>query len=309
MLYKHTPVMLREVMEILNPQPGQYYIDCTLGGGGYTKEILDKTGSDGKVLAVDLDDLAIENAKLNLKSQIKNHKLYLAHDNFKNLQAIVEKHFTKESRFDGIVFDLGLSSAQLEDRNRGFAFSLALAPLGMNFGSSVEQTAENIINYWSLEDLVKIFKDYGEEKFARPIASAIVSVRQSGRISTTGQLVKIIAEAIPEKFKHKKIHPATKIFQALRLAVNQELENLRQALPPAVNLLKPGGKLIVISYHSLEDRIVKQFFKKESRNCLCPPLMPVCQCGHQARLKIVIRGVLRPTEEEVLINPRSRSAK
>lgn len=301
--------MLKEVMEYLAPKPGDNYIDCTLGGGGYSKVILDRLGGEGQILAIDLDDLAIANAKLNLKSLIENHKLYLARGNFKNLTVIVKKYFTTDIKFDGVVFDLGLSSAQLEDRTRGFSFNLAGAPLGMNFGELISETAENIINSWDIKDLTKIFRDYGEEKFAYKISLAIANERQINRITTTDQLVKIITGVIPKRFQSGKIHPATKIFQALRLAVNQELENLREALPQAVSLLKPGGKLAVISYHSLEDRIVKQYFKQEAKNCLCPPARPICQCGHRAEIKILTRKVLRPTAEEVLKNPRSRSAK
>jgi len=308
MEYRHIPVMLKEVVDILNPRPGQKFIDCTLGGGGYSKAILERIGEDGKVLAIDLDGEAIANAELNFKTEIKNKKLILAHENFKNLQVIIEKYFTADIKFDGIVLDLGLSSAQLEDGHRGFSFSLPLAPLGMNFGEAIGETAENIVNTLNTENLTKIFKDYGEEKFAYKIALAIVSERKLGRITTTGKLAEIIVKFIPKRFQ-SKIHPATKIFQALRIAVNQELENLQSVLPLAVSLLKIGGKLIIISYHSLEDRIVKQYFKKESKDCLCPPISPICRCGHRASLKILTHPILRPTEEEVLKNPRARSAK
>jgi len=308
MEYKHIPVMLKEAILTLNPRPGQKFIDCTLGGGGYSRAILKRIGDSGQVLAIDLDGLAIANAKLNFKTEIKNKKLILAHENFKNLSIIIEKYFTADAKFDGIVLDLGLSSAQLEDRSRGFSFSLHQAPLGMNFGEPIEETAENIINNWSLEDLTKIFRDYGEEKFAYKIALVIVKERQSERIITTDKLAEIINNSTPKRF-HSKIHPATKIFQALRIAVNQELVNLRAVLPGAVNLLKIQGKLVVVSYHSLEDRIVKQYFKQESKDCLCPPASPICRCGHKASLKILTHPILRPTEEEVLTNPRSRSAK
>jgi 16S rRNA (cytosine1402-N4)-methyltransferase len=308
MTYQHTPVMLKEVIEILNPKPGEKFIDCTLGGGGYSKAILEKIGERGKILAIDLDDLAIANAKLNFKTEIKNKNIILAHDNFKNLQIIIEKYFAKDAKFDGIVLDLGLSSAQLEDRHRGFSFNLSDSPLNMNFGERIGETAENIINGWNTENLVKIFRDYGEEKFAYKISLAIVNERKLGRIVTVGKLTEIIANAIPKRFQ-SKIHPATKVFQALRIAVNQELENLQVVLPQAISLLKVGGKLVIISYHSLEDRVVKQYFKQESRDCLCPPTMPICQCGHKASLKILNHKILRPTEEEVLKNPRSRSAK
>lgn len=309
MKYIHIPVMLEEVMKFLKPKLGGNYIDCTLGGGGYTKAILDRLGDKGKVLAVDLDNLAIANAENSLKPFIENHRLYLVRGNFKNLQEIVKKYFVADIKFDGIVFDLGLSSAQLKDQSRGFSFNSAGSPLGMNFGEKNSPKAEEIINHWKEKDLIKIFKDYGEERFAHKIALAIVRRRQTERISTVSQLVEIILGAMPKKFQSGKIHPATKIFQALRLAVNQELENLSQALPQAVDLLKPGGKLAVISYHSLEDRIVKKYFKQESKDCLCPPKFPVCRCGHRANLKIITHGVLRPTGEEVLKNPRARSAK
>lgn len=304
--------MLKEVLEYFQPKPGGNFIDCTLGGGGYTFAIAKMIIPKGKVLAVDLDEMAVDN--FNTANESLNfNNIIIVHDNFKNLQRIVEKYFKADAKFDGIVFDLGLSSAQLEDRARGFSFNLVGAPLAMNFGGQIGQTAEKIINELSAEDLTKIFKEYGEEKFAYKIALAVIKERQAGRIKTTDHLVNIINGVMPKRFqtdgRQNKIHPATKVFQALRIAVNQELENLRTALPRAVNLLKPGGKLIVISYHSLEDRMVKQYFKQESKDCLCPPVMPICRCGHKAKLKILTNHILRPTEEEVLKNPRSRSAK
>ncbi|MBU0722331.1 16S rRNA (cytosine(1402)-N(4))-methyltransferase RsmH [Patescibacteria group bacterium] len=308
MKYNHIPVMLNQVIAILNPQFGQKFIDCTLGGGGYSKAILERIGQDGQVLAIDIDGLAITNAKLNFKTEIKNKKLILAHENFKNLRIIAEKYFEEDIKFNGIVLDLGLSSAQLEDKHRGFSFNIPVAPLGMNFGEQIGETAENIINSRNAEDLAKIFKDYGEEKFAYKIALAIVNERQLNRIVTAGKLVEIIMNVAPKRFQ-SKIHPATKIFQALRIAVNQELENLQAVLPQAISLLKIGGKLIIISYHSLEDRIVKQYFKQESKDCLCPPIMPICRCGHKANLKILTHKILRPVEQEILKNPRSRSAR
>ncbi|MDD4901296.1 MAG: 16S rRNA (cytosine(1402)-N(4))-methyltransferase RsmH [Patescibacteria group bacterium] len=307
MAYQHTPVMLKEVMAYLQPRPGQNFIDCTLGGGGYSRAILKEIGASGKILAIDLDEMAINNFKLKI-SDSKISNVILVHDSFKNLGAIAGKYLHGSS-FDGIVFDLGLSSAQLNDPERGFSFNLPAAPLGMNFGKPIELRAEEIINDYSVEELVEIFKNYGEEKFAHKIALAIARERQLSKIAATGQLVKIIVSAIPKRFHSAKIHPATKIFQALRIAVNRELESLAQALPQAADLLKPGGRIAVVSYHSLEDRIVKQYFKQESRDCLCPPAMPVCQCHHRAKLKILTRGVLRPAEKEILNNPRARSAK
>jgi len=300
--------MLKEVIESLDPKPGQKFIDSTLGGGGYTAEIAKRVLPDGVVLALDLDELALANAGRKFKNEIKNKNIILVHENFKNLQKIIKESFPPPALFDGVVFDLGLSSAQLQDRLRGFSFNLD-APLGMNFGSGVRLTAEKIVNDLEEPALAKIFKDYGEERFASKIARAIARQRQIEKITTTGQLVKIISAAIPARFQRGKIHPATKVFQALRLAVNDELENLREALPPAVSALKPGGKIAAVSYHSLEDRIVKRYFREEAKDCLCPPALPLCRCGHKARLKIITSGVLRPAEEEVLANPRARSAK
>ncbi|MDO8592782.1 MAG: 16S rRNA (cytosine(1402)-N(4))-methyltransferase RsmH [bacterium] len=308
MEYQHTPVMLNEIIKYLDPKPGENFIDCTLGGGGYTMAIAKRILPTGKILAIDLDEAAIKNTQFQISnSQFLN--IILAHDNFKNIQKIVEKYFSPAGGFDGIVFDLGLSRAQLKDRTRGFSFGLADAPLGMNFGGQAGESAENIVNSRSADDLAGIFREYGEEKFAYKIAIAIVKQRQIKKIQTAGELVKIIMDAVPRKLQPARIHPATKVFQALRIAVNRELENLRSALPQALALLKPGGRLAVISYHSLEDRIVKQYFKQESRDCLCPPAIPICQCGHLAQLKIINKGILRPTEEEALNNPSSRSAK
>lgn len=307
--YRHTPVMLKEALEYLDPEPGENFIDCTLGGGGYTMEIAKRVLPDGKVLAIDLDEMAIANAKLQItKNKLQN--IILAHDNFKNLQKIAEKYFKPQDGFSGIVFDLGLSRAQLSCRSRGFSFRLAGSPLDMNFGGPARQTAEMIINNRAVGDLIKIFKEYGEEKFSRGIALAIARRRQIKKIKTTDDLVEIIMGAIPKKFQFAgRIHPATRIFQALRIAVNDELENLRAALPQAVDSLGPGGRLVVISYHSLEDRIVKRFFREEAKGCVCPPEAPVCQCGRKPRLRVLTPKALRPSEEEVLNNPGSRSAK
>lgn len=296
MEYQHTPVMLKEALAFLDPQPGQFFIDCTLGGGGYTLAIAEKAGCRGRVLSIDADELAINNFKNKTKTNI-----ILVHENFKNLSEIVNRHFKKArtNKFSGIIFDLGLSSAQLQDRNRGFSFQLD-APLDMAFGHKHENNetgrkdTKYIINNYSGKELEKIIREYGEERFAGRIAGAVVAVRKKGEIKTTEQLVEIIKNAVPKKYLHKRIHPATKTFQALRIATNNELENLKEALPQAVDLLKKGGRILVVSYHSLEDRIVKHFFKDEK------------QAG---RLKIITKKPARPGEEEIKNNPRSRSAK
>ena len=296
----------------MNPKSGQNFIDCTLGGGGYTVAIAKRIGRKGKVLAIDLDKMAIENAELRVKS-LGLSNIILAYGNFKDLRKIVKKKFkNEEAKFSGIVFDLGLSSAQLADQGRGFSFQLD-APLKMEFGIGGSEfgigKTENIVNKCRQEELERIFREYGEERFAGRIARRIIERRKLGPIKTTGELVEAIGGAVPAAYKRKKIHFATRVFQALRIATNRELENLEQALPQAVDLLAPGGRAAVISYHSLEDRIVKRFFKKESKDCLCPPDVPICQCGHKAKLKILARKVVRPTAEEIQNNPRARSAK
>lgn len=331
----HVSVMLNEVIKYLNPKLNQLYIDCTLGVGGYAKAIAEKIGESGKVVATDLDINAIENFKKNNK----NKNIILVHENFKNLSGIIQNLFSNQevlaesgristktasqvtpskeipgshNQFDGIVFDLGLSSDQLQDRNRGFSFLNNDSPLDMSFGSSDEDgryKTSNIINYWSDRDLEKIFRDYSEERFARSISRAIIKNRKIKRIETVDELVKIIEGAVPGRYRSGKIHFATRTFQALRIATNDELNNLTTVLPSAISLLRPGGRLVIISFHSLEDRIVKQFFKKESQDCLCPSDIPQCVCQHRASVKILTKKPLVPSEEEIHINPRARSAK
>lgn len=311
MIYEHIPVMLPEVLKYLNPLPGQKFIDCTLGGGGYTFALAQKVGDHGKVIALDADKLAIANAnEIIKKNKIKN--VILKHENFRKLQTTIneisqEGKQNKNIQFDGIVFDLGLSSAQLKDRSRGFSFQLD-SPLNMAFGDEEERTGQ-IINQYSQSDLEKIFREYGEERFSLQIAKKIVEARKMQDIKTTAELVEIIRTAIPKKFQFGKTHPATKVFQALRIETNQELDSLREVLPQALALLKSGGRLVIVSFHSLEDRIVKHFFKDMSRDCICPKKAPVCICKHRAQLKIITKKPILPSPEEVKKNPRSRSAK
>jgi 16S rRNA (cytosine1402-N4)-methyltransferase len=302
--YQHTPVMLKEVLEYLQPKKGGYYIDGTLGGGGYTSALLNVAGDSGKVLAIDLDEEAIENTK---KKNLDN--VILVNDNFSNLSAIIENNFEKGTLFDGFVIDLGLSSFQLADLRRGFSFRED-TPLDMAFNSNgKDERTRNIVNNYREEDLARIIFTYGEENHARRIAKGIAERRREKMIETTGDLAEIIKKAIPRRLWNDKVHPATKTFQALRIAVNQELDNLEKVLPQAAAALKNGGKLAVISFHSLEDRIVKEYFRTESRDCLCPPEIPICRCGHQASLRILTKKIVLPSAEEIKNNPRSRSAK
>ena len=314
MKYEHIPVMLNEVSEYLRLRPGYKVIDCTLGGAGYTLAMAREVGEKGSVLAIDLDKMAIENA-LELKSKNKLSNIILVNDNFANLKNIVKEYYAKNVKFNGIVFDLGLSGAQLKDRSRGFSFKFN-APLKMEFRKRGRASGkvEHILNLWPEARIEKIIREYGEEKYARSIARKIINYRRNRKIETTEQLVAIIRSAVPRFYQNnKKIHFATRTFQALRIAANDELANLEKVLPQALDLLKKRGRLIVISYHSLEDRIVKNFFRQESRDCICPPEAPLCQCDHKARLKIIKskegKKFLVPSEEEVQKNKSARSAK
>lgn len=308
-MYQHTPVLRTEVLELLDPKPGDRVIDATLGGGGYTFALATRVGKKGKVLALDLDELALNHAKLKITNE-KINNVILAHANFKDLASLARQTFGQPPDVTHVVFDLGLSSAQLEDRRRGFSFQ-ADVPLNMAFGSLISKnTTEKIVNESSEIELVRIIGRYGEERFARPIARAIVSARRAKPIQTTGTLVQAIQQGIPIRFqKTSRIHFATKTFQAFRIATNDELTNLETALKSLQGIMKPGGRIAVVSFHSLEDRVVKNFFKQESRDCLCPPEFPVCRCGHKAWLSVITKKIIMASVEEIASNPRARSAK
>lgn len=305
MEYKHIPVMLDLVLEYLNPSSGQNFIDCTLGGGSYTSAIAEKITPGGRILSVDRDSLAINNAK----KQLTVDNVLIVHDNYKNISQIVSDNWDGAVGFDGIVMDLGLSSAQLDDRDRGFSF-LKDAPLNMGMGCNEDLDTEYIVNFWSKKELKRIIREYGEERYAEGISEGIRRFRKDEKIETTGQLLEIIKNSVPKSYVNSKhLHFATRTFQALRIATNQELDGLEKALPQAIELLKPGGRLAVVSFHSLEDRIVKQFFKKESKECICPPEIPICVCEHEAKIKIITKKIVVPHDDEIKNNPRSRSAK
>jgi 16S rRNA (cytosine1402-N4)-methyltransferase len=295
----HKPVLLNEVIGALRPQPGKRYVDCTLGNAGHAAAILAKILPDGQLLGIDADPKAIEMAQNRLSEYIG--ETILVNDNFINLETLCKEH-----RFlpvQGILFDLGLSSTQLDVPERGFSFQ-QYGPLDMRFDSTQKFTAADIVNTFPEERLSEIIKTYGEERYSRRIARHIARSRP---VNNTLQLVDVIEEAIGGY--RSKIHPATRTFMALRIFVNHELEYLSAALKQTLNCLDHGGRLVVISYHSLEDRIVKQFMMTESKGCLCLPTIPVCQCGHVASLKIITRKVITPSTTETKSNPRSRSAK
>ncbi len=295
----HIPVLVRETIKALAVQPGGRYIDCTLGGGGHAAAILEHSSPGGQLLGIDADPEAIEIAGARLEAYTGS--TLLINENFVNLQAICYKYDFLPVH--GILFDLGLSSLQLNSNGRGFSFQHD-APLDMRLNPKQESTAADIVNTYSETELAHLIKTYGEEGYSRQIARRIVQERP---IETTLQLARTIELAIGSR--RTKIHPATKTFQALRIAVNEELEHLESALKQAVNLLGFGGRLVVISYHSLEDRLVKQFMQREAKDCICPPGMPTCVCQHTACLSLINKRVITPSMAEVQINPRSRSAK
>lgn len=304
MKYEHIPVLLEEVIFNLKPEPGQNLVDATLGGGGYTKAILEKVRPGGKVLAIDLDARAIEN----LKSESLNPKsLILHHGNFKDTDKIIKHHNFPAP--DGIVADLGLSSGELDSSGRGFSFQKT-EPLDMRFDQSQPEDAKFILNNYEESKLKKIFEDYGEEKFARQIARKVNSYKLSaGSIKHTNELYEIIKDSLPKPVKHKADDSARRIFQALRIAVNHELENLENFLPKAFDVLKPGGRLAVVSFHSLEDRAVKQFFNSLAKGCICPPEFPQCLCGKNPRGRILTKKPVLAGPEELKNNPRAKPAK
>lgn len=292
----HIPVLLQEVIQFLNPQPNGHFIDCTLGAGGHSKAILEKTAPEGKLLAFDLDNEAIKRFQQYVNNCGLGNRVTLAQENFSRLKTITDTY--RITSVDGVVLDLGFSSDELEQDGRGFSF-LKDEPLDMRYHGEDESqnTAADILNYWSYEDIVKIFREYGEERDAGKIARRIMVERRNVKIQTTRELVNIVLRAKFDSivlYPHHRIHPATKVFQALRIAVNQELDNLTKVLPQAIEAVKPGGKVAVISFHSLEDRIVKNFFREQKE---------------KGNVKIVTKKPVQATEEEIKNNPRSRSAK
>jgi 16S rRNA (cytosine1402-N4)-methyltransferase len=295
----HIPVLTEEVLQALAVQPGGRYVDCTLGGGGHSSAILEHISPGGQLLGIDADPNAVYTAKQRLSKY--RDSMLLVNDNYSNLESICYKYDFVPVH--GILFDLGLSSLQLNEAGRGFSFQQD-APLDMRFSPQQELTADTIVNNYSEGELARIIKTYGEESAAHRIAGYIVRERP---VKTTFELARIIEKGVGRK--QKKIHPATKTFQALRIAVNHELENLEIALKQAMNILGFEGRLVVISYHSLEDRIVKQFMQHESKDCICPPEVLVCTCGHTAGIRQMNKRVITPSQEEIRNNPRSRSAR
>ena len=300
----HRAVMLMEAIASLNCRQGGMYLDGTVGGGGHAYGILEGTAPDGILVGIDLDDDALLESRKRL--DVFGNRKFLVKGNYSDIKAILAGLGIE--RVDGILLDLGVSSHQLERAERGFSFSLD-APLDMRMNQEGNLTAADIVNGFTGDKLRKIIRDYGEEMRYAKVVSTILARRKTSPIKTTGELARVVLSAISERSKRGKIHPATKTFQAIRIAVNDELANLYKAIDDGVDSLNSGGRLSVISFHSLEDRIVKNAFRAWGKGCICPPDLPLCICDRDAKLKVLTKKPVTPSEEEIKINPRARSAK
>lgn len=304
--FEHVTVLLNEAVEGLNIKPEGVYVDCTLGGGGHTKKILSELSEKGRLYSFDQDQTAIDYNEEQLKNEIEKGRLTLIKSNFRNIASELEKRDV--SSVDGIVYDLGVSSPQFDVGERGFSYQHD-AVLDMRMDQTNDLTAETIVNEWSYNDLVRIFVRYGEEKFAKSIARRIEKARQNERIKTTGQLVELIKEGIPAKARRKGGHPAKKVFQAIRIAVNDELGVLEESLEEAFGLLSLHGRISVITFQSLEDRLVKSMFREKTSLLELPPGLPVIPREMQPEFKLINKKPILPTEEELENNHRAHSAK
>ena len=302
----HVPVMLDEAVAMLAPAPGSLQIDATLGGGGHAERILEATDPDGRLLGIDADGAAIARVRERLGSRFGD-RLRLRAANFRDLATIAPDEGFEA--VDGCLFDLGLSSFQLGDAERGFGFRTG-GPLDMRFDATRGVAAAELLATLDAGELAALFRRYGEEPFAGRIARAIVDARRTAPIRTAEELATLVERVAPARAPgRRRVHPATRVFQALRIAVNEELDALEEGLAAALGLLRPGGRLVVLSYHSLEDRIVKRFLQAERRGCTCPPEVPVCVCGRAPRLRLVMSRGVGPGSAEIAANPRARSAR
>ncbi|MBC9783245.1 16S rRNA (cytosine(1402)-N(4))-methyltransferase RsmH [Heliobacterium chlorum] len=305
MEFHHIPVLLEEVLEGLQPRPDGLYLDGTVGGGGHSAAILEKTAGQGRLIGLDQDPRALAAARKKLEKFAD--RVTLVRSNFRRLGSVVEE-LGQAGKVDGILLDIGVSSHQLDEAERGFTYR-AEAPLDMRMNPDGAVTAAQILNEYPEGEISRILWEYGEERWSKRIAQFIVNRRAEQPLVSTVDLVDVIRAAIPAAARQEGGHPAKRTFQALRIAVNDELGALQEALPAALDALAPGGRLAVISFHSLEDRIVKNFFSEQAKSCTCPPDMPICGCGKKARLKIITRKPVTGSEEEIKTNPRSQSAK
>ncbi|MEE1162497.1 MAG: 16S rRNA (cytosine(1402)-N(4))-methyltransferase RsmH [Lachnospiraceae bacterium] len=309
MEFKHTSVLLDEVIDGLCIRPDGIYIDGTLGGGGHSFEIASRLTRGGRLIGIDQDEDALAAAGERL-APFADRVIYV-HDNYENMENAVRSFFEdgiSTGRINGILLDLGVSSYQLDNPERGFSYR-ADAPLDMRMDRGASLSAKDILNDYSAGELTRILRDYGEEKMAARIAANIVSAREKGPLETTGQLVEIIEKSIPMKMREKGGNPCKRTFQAIRIACNRELEVLEDSLDTMIDLLAPGGRLCIITFHSLEDRIVKNAFRRNENPCTCPPEFPVCVCGKTSKGRVITRKPILPGREELAENRRSASAK
>jgi 16S rRNA (cytosine1402-N4)-methyltransferase len=299
----HVPVLADEVLTALAPRPGDTIVDCTFGAGGHSTLLAARLRGDGKLIAIDRDPTVAPYFERLRRST--SAKVRLLHGEFSQVLGQLAANGVQA---DAILLDLGVSSMQLDRPERGFSYA-ADAALDMRMDPSAELTAREVVNEWEERDLTEIFRRYGEERYARQIARAIVKRRAKQSFERTGDLVEVVKQAIPAPARFGEGHPAKRVFQALRIEVNDELGSLERALPAALEMLRPGGRLAVISFHSLEDRIVKRFLRSEEHGCTCPPEFPVCACGASPTLRAAPRRAIRPSAAEIARNPRSQSAR
>lgn len=304
MEFKHKSVLLNETIDGLNIKPDGIYVDGTLGGGGHAYEVCRRLGEKGSIVGIDQDAAAIEAASARLKDF--REKVTIVRSNYCDMKS--KLHELGIDKVDGIVLDLGVSSYQLDTAERGFSYRED-APLDMRMDTRQKMTARDIVNDYTEADLYRVIRDYGEDKFAKNIAKHIVQARAVKPVETTAELSEIIRASIPMKFQKKSGHPAKRTFQAIRIELNRELDVLRDSLDDMIDLLNPGGRLCIITFHSLEDRIVKSAFRKNENPCTCPPDFPVCVCGKKSKGSIITKKPILPSEEELEYNSRSKSAK
>lgn len=304
MIFEHKSVLLYETVDSLNIKPDGIYVDGTLGGGGHAYEVLKRLGPKGRLIGIDQDADAIQAASGRLKEY--GEKVTIVRSNYRNIKEVLSSLGIE--KVDGIYLDLGVSSYQLDTAERGFTYR-ENAPLDMRMDQRNEKTAADIVNEYSEMELYRIIRDYGEDRFAKNIAKHIVKARQEKRIETTDELVEIIKAAIPARVRATGGHPAKRTFQALRIECNHELDVLEQSIDTMIGLLNPGGRLSIITFHSLEDRIVKNRFRTNENPCICPHDFPVCMCGRKSRGKVISRKPILPSKEELEENSRSKSAK
>ncbi|URZ00893.1 16S rRNA (cytosine(1402)-N(4))-methyltransferase RsmH [Clostridium felsineum] len=303
MEFNHVPVLLEETIENLDIKEDGIYVDCTLGGAGHSSEILKRLSDKGRLIGIDQDKDALKAAS----ERLKDYKNFtFVHDNFSNIKSILEE--LRIDKVDGILADLGVSSYQLDEAERGFSY-MNDAPLDMRMNRDNEFSAYDVVNVYDEEKLYSVIRNYGEEKFAKRIARFIVEKRSEGPINTTFELVEIIKAAIPAKFRRQGPHPAKRTFQAIRIEVNHELQILNKTIEDAVDKLEDGGRICIITFHSLEDRIIKNKYRELQDPCICPKDIPMCVCGKKPKIKIITRKPIEASSAELEYNPRSRSAK